>query len=132
MRMTCWATNEIGECRSAEPFIQGQCRDLTGRSAVRLWHTRAFYFDAENAMSDKDQSAGSLEPADAIERNQRLAKEIAIAGLLMKIHGAALTPDEARAELAEILAGWTKATEQDIREAHEDVESTIAHGQTKH
>jgi predicted N-formylglutamate amidohydrolase len=64
---------------------------------------------------------------DPQEQTQiRLKMEIAIARLLMKIHNDEANDLQAREELATILAKWQGATPEDIREAHEDVEATLA------
>ena len=62
-------------------------------------------------------------------KQMRLKMEIAIARLLMKIHGEDVSEQQVRGELAEILAKWQGATPEDIREAHEDVEATLAQKQ---
>jgi len=63
------------------------------------------------------------------QKQMRLKMEIAIARLLMKIHGNEVDDAQAREELASILAKWHGATPEDIREAHEDVEATLAQKQ---
>jgi hypothetical protein len=64
------------------------------------------------------------------QKQLRLKMEIAIARLLMKIHGDEVSDERARDELAAILAQWQGATEDDIREAHEDIEATLAQKQS--
>ena len=63
------------------------------------------------------------------QKHLRLKMEIAIARLLMKIHGDEVNDAQAREELATILTKWQGATPEDIREAHEDVEATLAQKQ---
>lgn len=86
-------------------------------------------------MNDRDENPGAAllelrgldDPQE--QKQMRLKTEIAIARLLMKIHGDEVDGRQAREELAAILAKWQGATPEDIREAHEDVEATLAQKQ---
>ena len=83
-------------------------------------------------MKDQaDKNPTALRGLDAPEEQKqvRLKMEIAITRLLMKIHGDEVDAPQARQELAGILAQWHDATEDDLREAHEDVEATLAQKQ---
>ncbi len=83
-------------------------------------------------MDDQNDKAGAalveLRGLDDPQESKqiRLKMEIAIARLLMKIHGEDVSEQQVRDELAAILAKWQGATPEDIREAHEDVEATLA------
>lgn len=97
------------------------------------WHTGGFSPETEmDNQNDKPGAAlvelrGLDDPQES--KQMRLKMEIAIARLLMKIHGEDVSEQQVRGELAEILAKWQGATPEDIREAHEDVEATLAQKQ---
>lgn len=100
-------------------------------SGKQGWHTGRFFLgNGDMKQMDENGAATLLELRgldDPQEQRQlRLKTEIAIARLLMKIHNDEVNDLQAREELVAILAKWQGATPEDIREAHEDVEATLA------